>query len=132
MRFLKTYAALAAPALLAACATPLQGCLSDADRELRRIDRAVAEAEGNLARGFRVAVTTDRRRVPATCPRTDAEGRVVLVPCVRTETVRDETPIPIDFAEERRRLGALRARRAGAARLAEGARRACIRAYPEG
>ena len=132
MRFLKTCAALSAPALLVACATPLESCLSDADRELRRVDRAIAEAEGNIARGFRIVTTTDRRRVSTTCPRTNDEGRVVLIPCTETETIRDETPIPIDFAEERRRLAALRSQREGALDRARSARRFCAQTYPAG
>lgn len=125
-------ALLIAPALaLGACATPREACLSDAGRELRGIDAAIARTEANLARGYAIAVTTDRRRVATTCVRTTSRGRVVTMPCFETATIRDETPLPIDAAEERRRLAALSARRADAAGRIEQVLRACIAAHPE-
>ena len=122
---------LAPALLLAACATPREACLNDADRELRAIDRDRARIETDLARGYAVVVTTDERLVRTTCPVTDDDGDVVFVPCTERETIRDETPIPIDAAEARRRLAELRAARPGAAARAERARGVCIATHPE-
>ena len=122
---------LAPVLLLGACATPREACLRDAGRELRRIDAQAARIGTDLARGYRLVVTTDRRQVSTSCPRRARDGRLVLVPCLRTETIRNETPLPIDAAEERRRLAALRAARPGAAARADRAGRACLALHPE-
>ena len=44
-----TFLALAA---LAACGTPQEQCINRNTRDLRTVDRLIAEAEGNLQRGY--------------------------------------------------------------------------------
>ena len=39
-------------ALLAACGTPQEQCINRSTRELRTIERLLAEVDGNLARGY--------------------------------------------------------------------------------
>ena len=97
-------AALFIPATLAACATPLERCISTAQSEVQTLRRAIATAEGNITRGYAIHRSSasythydtcyDKRDKPYSCPET------------RYRTV--ETPVEIDVAQQRQRLKALR------------------------
>ena len=49
---MKPLPALAALALMAACATPAQQCRIDATRDLRQLDTMIAQSRQDLARGY--------------------------------------------------------------------------------
>jgi hypothetical protein len=134
--------ALASLLLLAACATPREACIAAATRDLRVLDRLIAETEGNIARGYALETVerVEQRFVPC-----DDRPRVVVNPDGTTRVVYDapgfcwkdvvvavERPRAIDTAAERRILASTRAERARKAREAERAVAACIAAHPEG
>jgi hypothetical protein len=115
-------------ALLAACGTPQERCIARETRDLRAVDRRIAEAEGNLARGYALVEVTVYDTYWATCyERHDppAEGQPAPPPtprlCLR-ERERIETRAQrIDPAAERQRLVGLQAQRRA---LADSAARA--------
>lgn len=114
--------------LLAATAcSPLQQCLYDANRDVKRLEREADEARDNIRRGYAI----HRQMVPVhymdVCP----DGAGNLVPCPKIEYEEIETPVAIDVAEERRKLADLERRLAVARRSAEAAVAACHRAHPE-
>ncbi len=105
--------------LLAACGTPQERCVARETRALRDIDGAIAEAEGNLARGFALIEV----RVPV-----DYIGTCIVVPdgppeagaprprpqvaaCTRERWVTETRRRSIDPAAERARLAGLQAER---------------------
>jgi hypothetical protein len=45
-------------ATLTACGTPQEQCISRNTRDLRTVDRLIAESEGNLARGYAFETVT--------------------------------------------------------------------------
>jgi hypothetical protein len=129
-------------ACLAACATPQQACIAEATRDLRTLDRLIAETEANIARGFAIDTyqTTESRFVLCPGPRrviTQPNGTQIVVDdgpsyCWRDVTVTAERPRAIDVAAERRILASTRAERARKARAAERAVAECRVRFPEG
>ena len=120
---------LALLAALAACGTPQEQCIRSATREIATVDRLIAEAQGNLARGYsyetREVTRWEWERcddwVPGTPPRM----------CWEPVTDWVRKPVAIDPAAEKRKLAALKERRAVLARQAETSVAACKRQYPE-
>ncbi|MFN3644019.1 MAG: hypothetical protein ACK4TB_13985 [Gemmobacter sp.] len=127
---------------LGACATPQEACIAAATRDLRVLDRLIAQTEANIARGYALVpvTTTETRFVPcAFAPRvvTLADGSRRIVDdgprfCWRDEAVTVEQPRAIDMAAERRILASSRAERARKAREAERVVAACRVQYPGG
>jgi hypothetical protein len=123
--------------ILAACGTPQQQCINRETRDLRVVERLIAEAQGNLDRGFAYEdVTvfsteyvdcTPQVIVPEGQPVPEVERRLCLeeVP----QTVR--RPVAIDLADEQRKLDGLVVKRRELTARAEGAIAACQAAYPE-
>lgn len=126
--------------LLAGCGTPQEQCIAAATRDLRVVDRLIAETEGNLARGYAYQEVTvivpswEYCYPPAPLP-SKANPRPERPPprlCLedRAETVR--RPKAIDLAAEQRKLDGLVAKRRDLARSAATAIAACKKANPEG
>jgi hypothetical protein len=130
-------AILPALLILAACGTPQQQCINRETRDLRVVERLIAETQGNLDRGYgfeEVTVynteyvdCTPRVIVPEGQPVPPIEPRLCLdeVP----ETVR--RPVALDLAEEQRKLASLQQRRQELLGRAEQVIAACKAAYPE-
>jgi hypothetical protein len=128
------------PALLvlAACGTPQQQCINRETRDLRVVERLIAEAQANLDRGYgfeEVTVftteyvdCTPQVIVPEGEPPPVVERRFCLddVP----ETIR--RPVALDLAAEQRKLDGLLVKRRDLTARAQGAIAACQAAYPEG
>jgi hypothetical protein len=124
---------------LAACGTPQEQCIRTATRELRTVDRLLAETRANLARGYSYEteeitrtewVICDYVQDPASTP-----GAPLPKPRPRycfddvTDTVRRE--VAIDPALERRKLAGLEEKRRDLNGKAAAAIRACQTKYPE-
>lgn len=120
--------------VLAACGTPQEQCIQSNTRELRTVERLIAEVEGNLARGYAIEsyevptiewvpcypVRPAKPGVPAEprlCPEQDYEVR--------------ERNVPIDPVVERRKLDGLKARQARLLRQAQSVIAQCKALYPE-
>lgn len=96
--------------VLAACATSRQACLTAATREVLRLDRLIAETDGNLRRGYAIEQGTAQVTL---CIGDDGVDACVTPPA-------RERAVAIDPVVERRKLAELkRARRRAAARAVQ-------------
>lgn len=129
---------LAAVLLLAACGTPQEQCIRSATRELRTVDRLIAETEASLRRGYAYETRQVTRTEWVVCeyvrvpPRNgDGEGRVVPRYCLDDVTDTVQRPVAIDPLVEKRKLASLTARRKELNRAALADVEACRARYPE-
>ncbi len=119
---------LALPLLLAACASPFEICVANANRDLRVIDRLIAEARGNIQRGygFRTQETYDTELQP--CGEQNGQTIYCETPVVTSEQV----PVAIDMAAEKAKLESLLETRARKQAEATATVAACRQQHPEG
>jgi len=117
---------------LAACATPLEQCLSNATGDLRALDRRIDVTERNIARGYRIVEVSDIERTRTQCVEFDDDGEPYTRSCTETTRIRREEPVAIDATEERRRLSELRAQVSQAQARADAGVQACRATYPAG
>lgn len=120
--------------LLAACGTPQEQCINRNTRDLRTVDRLIAEAEGNLDRGYAYETITVYEDYWTTCPQpAPVEGEAPPPPrlCLDERAVSVERPKAIDLNEEARKLDSLKVKRKELARRAEAVIAQCKAAYPE-
>lgn len=129
---------LALVVALAACGTPQQQCVSAATRDLRTLDRLIAETEGNLARGYGYEdhVIEDTRWFPCAGPDVVLpDGTIRPGPthmCEDDFTRTERRPVAIDLAGEKAKLAAMKTKRAQLAKAAGPQIAACKARYPEG
>ena len=128
-------------ALLAACGTPQEQCIRTATRELRTVERLLAETEANLRRGYayeEFEVTTTEWvicDIQPPLPPPNPDGTPGKRPRPRyclddvTETVR--RPVAIDPAVEQRKRAGLIEKRKELTRRAAAQIEACKVRYPE-
>ncbi len=124
------YFRLSAPialAFLAACATPQEACISQAQSEVRSIRNQISTAEGNISRGYAI----HRQTVPYTYVSVCYTEAGESYQCEETGTRVEETPVAIDIAQERIKLAELRARLPAAQRRADAQVEQCRLTYPE-
>lgn len=123
--------ALAPLALLAACATPQQQCLTSATEQLRVNAFLIAQTQGNLDRGFAL----DRRQKvttrPRFCSRVTQTGERITTTCDRTVVRNYDVPQAINLNVERDTLNQLLATRATLEKQAAAATAQCRALYPE-
>jgi hypothetical protein len=126
--------AVLALAALAACGTPQEQCINRNTRDLRTVDRLVAETEGNLKRGYAFETVTRDIDVWDTCfePAT-VNGQVTLVPttCWRERTITERRAKAIDLKAEAQKLDGLKAKRSELARTAAPVIAQCKADFPE-
>lgn len=116
------------PALVA-CGTPQEQCIGAATRDIRTLDRLIAEERATLARGYgyetREVMHHEWQRcddwVPGTPPRM----------CFEPVWDTVKRPVAIDPAAEQRKLDGLVARRGALMAQAGPAIAACKAKYPE-
>lgn len=124
-------------ALLAACATPQEQCINRETRDLRTLDRLIAETDGNIRRGFAIEEYTVDITVASTCRESggvDSAGNPlppVLVPCFVDREVTRTRPRAIDLNAERAKLASMQAKRRELARTAERAVAQCRAQFPQ-
>lgn len=122
--------------LLAACGTPQQQCIRTNTQDLRTVEKLIAEAQGNLDRGYalqRYQVTVPDwepcvRYLPG---RKGEPPRPVQTTCRGWDTETRTRPQSIDLAQEAKKLKQLQAKRRELAKRAESAVAQCQRLYPE-
>lgn len=126
--------------LLASCGTPQEQCIGRETRDIRVLDRLIAESEGNLKRGYAlVEVVTYRDRwvqCPVALPPPVAEGETPPPPpppqLCRDEVRETETrPQSIDLNAEARKLASMQEKRAILVRNAQPAIAQCKAQFPE-
>jgi hypothetical protein len=121
-------------AALAACGTPQEQCISRNTRDLRTVDRLIAETEGNLQRGYAFETVTVYEDYWAQCPQPPlVEGQPVPPPrlCLDERPVTEQRPKAIDLNAEAKKLDSLKAKRRQLARAAEAVIAQCKADYPE-
>lgn len=124
--------ALVAPALLlAACATPREACISEAQSNLRVLTRLAAEARGNLDRGYALETETTIQTIRTTCTGNNADGSTFTFPCEETQTRDRRVPVAIDLDAEQQKLSSLERRIAAEQTRASAAVQTCIAVHPE-
>lgn len=118
---------------LAGCSTPQQQCVSSVTRDLRVVDRLIAQAEGNLARGYAYQTLIETRPafVDCTPDPTAADPDPSRQQCLVNEERAVSSPVAIDLNAEAAKLASLRAKRAEQSTAATAAVAACQRQYPE-
>ncbi len=125
---------------LAACGTPQEQCISRQTRDLRVVDRLIAETEGNLKRGYAFEEVTVWDEQWVTCPVPPpppvAAGETPPPPPAPTlclEEVRETVTRPkaIDLRDEAEKLAGLKDKRAELARAAKAVIAQCKAQYPE-
>ena len=121
---IRSVARLTTLCLLAACATPAERCVIDATKELRRVEALIAETEGNLARGYAIDRTAERRPRLTFCTGT-YRSQVGVSFCTEEDIVYRERPVAIDPQAERRKLSILADRRIALRRTSEQQIAAC-------
>ncbi|MBW6417984.1 hypothetical protein [Celeribacter sp. PS-C1] len=118
---------LAIVPLLAACSEQ-QMCISRATKDLRQVQGFIAEAEGNLSRGYALVeqqyVDYDIRR----CGTTD-EGKAIF--CREPDIETRRVPKSIDLDAEAAKLAALKKKEAQLSVQAQAAIDSCKIQYPE-
>ncbi len=126
--------AFLALATVAACGTPQEQCINRNTRDLRTVDRLIAESEGNLQRGYAYETVTVYEDYWTSCPLpAPVEGEPAPKPrlCLDERPVTEQRPKAIDLNEEARKLDSLTQKRKQLARQAEGVIAQCKAQYPE-
>lgn len=119
---------------LAACGTPQERCILRGTRDLRVVDRLIAETEGNLQRGYALEEVTiyHDRWVRCYEPSSGEEGAPPRPTLCLDEVEQIVTrPKAIDLKDEAEKLASLKAKRATLAKEAQPAIAACKAQYPE-
>jgi hypothetical protein len=126
-------------AALTACGTPQEQCITASTRDLRTVDRLIAETKTNLSRGYAYETEEITRTEWVICeyipvpPATP--GGPVPPPKPRyclddvTDTIRRE--VAIDPGLEQRKLAGLQSKRKELGRAASAAVIACQAKYPD-
>lgn len=116
---------------IAACSTPREQCISNANGQLRTLDRLIDVASGNVQRGFALAEVQDVRVLRTTCQGTNQDGSTFRFPCEEIETFTRREPVSINIVEERVKLAQLQDQRDSAARDVAARTQQCIAIHPE-
>jgi hypothetical protein len=120
--------------LISACGTPQEQCINRNTRDLRTVDRLIAETTGNLDRGYAYETITVYEGYWTTCdPPPQVEGQPPQPPrlCLDERPVTTQRPKAIDLNEEARKLDSLKAKRIELAARAKAVIAQCKAAYPE-
>lgn len=94
--------------LLAACASPQQSCIRQAQSELRALDAQIVESEAALARGYRITQATEARTTLNIC----AWPREPVLFCTTHAPGQRATRVTVHPGAEEARLVELRRERA--------------------
>ena len=119
--------------LLAACGTPQEQCIATGTRDLRVVDRLIAETEGNLARGYgfeQVTVTRPQwvNCTPNPTPENPMPERKL---CFDEVTTTSREAVALDLNAEAAKLASLKSKRAQLNRAALTLADQCKAQYPE-
>ena len=118
-------------AVLAACATPREQCISSVTRDLRILNALISETQGNLSRGYAIEESQEVRVLNRTCRAENDDGSVFRFPCDETETFTTTRPVAIDLNAEQAKLNSLLERQRAAKAASDQAVLQCIQSNPE-
>lgn len=120
-------------ALLTACGTPQEQCISANTRDLQVIDRLIGETEGNIARGYGYETVTDYqpRWIDCTPRPTDADPTPKAQMCFEDVPVTVRKTVALDLNAEAAKLKSMKAKRTTLANSAKSVIAQCKAKYPE-
>ena len=119
--------------LFSACGTPQEQCIRQNTRDLRTVDRLIAETEGNIERGYAFETITEYDDYWTYCPQPQVPD-AAHVPdrlCLQERAVTVQRPKAIDLNDEARKLASLKTKRVELSRRAEALIASCKEQYPE-
>jgi len=117
--------------VLAACGTPQERCIARESRDLRVLDRLIAETEGTIARGYALERESFVITQTFPCQVRGPNNTVVTELCDTEQVVERTRPVAVNLDDERAKLQSMQARRADLARSVASRIDACRVAYPE-
>ena len=113
--------------LLSACATPREQCVASATKDIRVLDRLIAESKGNIERGYGYDTQRYTSWDFVICGRRkDGSFHYCWEPYDRTRRV----PVAVDLTTEQRQLDAMLRKRVELAKEAAPRIAACNETYP--
>lgn len=120
--------------LLGACGTPQERCIARETRDLRVLDRLIAETEGNLKRGYALEDVVIYHSVWVQCPgRHPVEGEPAPPPqlCLEEISEVETRPKAINLADEAEKLASMQDKRRALVAAAAPAVAQCRATFPE-
>ncbi len=124
---------LIALALLTACGTPQEQCIAAGTRDIRVLDRLIAESQANLERGYgyeNVTISTPRWVQCGLRPGKEGEAPKPQL-CLEDYAQTVRRPAAIDLKAEAQNLDAMQAKRAALAKSAQTLIAECRAKFPE-
>jgi len=118
---------LSFPLFLAACATPFEICVANANQELGVMNRLIAEKQRDVDRGFAIKSEDYLVNESQVCGEVGGKKIYCDIPVVNTRDV----PVAIDLVAERAKLSAMIAKQAQLSRGVESAIADCRLRHPE-
>jgi len=116
---------------LAACATPREQCINDANRDASVLSGLINQTQGNLERGYALEQRQDVRTVRGICRGRNEDGSTFTFSCEETDTFTTTVPVAIDLNAERAKLQSLQERFTLARATSNQAIAQCIAVHPE-
>ncbi|MGJ8586755.1 MAG: hypothetical protein ACSHXW_01255 [Yoonia sp.] len=118
-------------AVLTACATPREQCISQVTRDTRILSSLINETRANLARGYALEERQEVRTVRETCRGRNEDGTTFTFRCDETDTFTITVPVAIDLNAERAKLASLEERFTQSQAASNQAVLQCIAQNPE-
>jgi len=116
---------------LAACATPREQCINDANRDASVLSGLINQTQGNLERGYALEQRQDVRTVRGICRGRNEDGSTFTFSCEETDTFTTTVPVAIDLNAERAKLQSLQERFTLVRATSNQAIAQCIAIHPE-
>ena len=119
--------------ILSACGTPQEQCIGAATRDIRVVDRLIAEVEGNLSRGYGYENVTVYMPDWQDCtPRPTTENPEPKARmCLEEVAQTTRQAVALDLTAERAKLKSLKQKRSQQAKAAASAINQCKAQHPE-
>lgn len=124
---MRRYLALGLLIPLVACGTPQEQCINTATKDLRVVEKLIAETQGNIDRGYAYRTETYFTTFKQSCG--EVEGQTIY--CDVPEPQTREVPLAIDLNAERAKLASLIQQRDRLEQQSAAAIQACRVTYPE-
>lgn len=118
-------------ALLAACASPREQCISSVTRDTKVLGALINETRANLSRGYAIEERQEVRTVSDTCQGRNEDGSTFTFRCEETDTFTTRVPVAIDLNAERAKLASLEERFAQSQATSNQGVAQCIARHPE-
>ena len=120
--------------MLAACGTPQERCIARETRDLRVLDRLIAETQGNLQRGYALEEVVIYNDVWVQCPTpAPVAGQPAPAPrlCLEEVSEIETRPKAINLREESEKLLSMQDKRRSLLTAAAPAIDQCRATFPE-